>query len=177
MATLQVRLQDLATRIATETKSIRTLLNGNAGSNVALITINKSNLVAAINELKTEVDSLAASGGATINDASTASTTQTYSVTKIVTSINEARAAVKAEILGGAGAAYDTLQELKDLLDGAETDLTSLTTALGNRLRFDAAQTLTAAQKVQVNANAGSAALVDTGNLDTNLVTVFEAGL
>lgn len=177
MATLQVRLQDLATRVATETKSIRTLLNGNAGNNVALITSAKGNLVAAINEVKTEVATLAAAGGATIDDASTASTTATYSITKIRTSISEAQAAVKAEILGGAGAAYDTLQELKGLLDGATGDLSALTTALGNRVRFDAAQTLTAGQKVQANANMGSLSLADAGNPDTNLVSIFEAGL
>jgi hypothetical protein len=177
MATLQVRLQDLATRVATEVKALRTLLNGNAADNSALITTAKGNLVAAINEVKAQANSLAASGGATINDGSTSSTTQTYSVNKIITSIAEARAAVKAEILGGAGAAYDTLQELKDLLDGAETDLSALTTALGNRLRFDAVQTLTAPQKVQVNANAGSLSLVQSGDPDTNLVATFEAGL
>lgn len=177
MATLQVRLQDLATRVATETKSIRTLLNGNAGSNVALITTAKSNLVAAINELKTEVDSLAASGGATINDASSASTTQTYSITKILTEIAEARAAVKAEILGGAGAAFDTLKELEDALAGSAGELTALTTALGNRVRFDAAQALTAQQKAQANTNMGSLSLVQSGDPDTNLVAIFEAGL
>jgi len=174
MATLQVRLQDLATRIATEVKALRTLLNGNAADNSALITTVKTNLVAAINEVKTQANSLAASGGATINDAASSSSTQTYSIDKIVTSISEARAALKAEILGGAGAAYDTLQELKAFLDSNSGDIASL---VANRLRFDAAQSLTAPQKVQGNANLGSAALVDTGNLDTNLVTVFEAGL
>lgn len=177
MATLQVRLSDLATRISTEVKALRTLLNGNASDNAALITTSKTNLVAAINEVKAQANSLAASGGATINDASGASTTQTYSVTKILTSISEAKAAVKAEILGGAGAAFDTLKELEDALAGSAGELTALTTALGNRLRFDAAQALTAPQKVQANANLGSAALADTGNLDTNLVAVFEAGL
>ena len=177
MATLQVRLTDLATRISTEVKALRTLLNGNAADNSALVTTTKTNLVAAINEVKQQANSLAASGGATINDASVSSATQTYSINKIITSIAEARAAVKAEILGGAGAAFDTLNELKTLLDDAETDLSSLTTALGNRLRFDAAQTLTAAQKIQVNANAGSVSLADAGNPDTNLVAVFEAGL
>lgn len=177
MATLQTRLQDLATRISTEVKALRTLLNGNAADNAALITTAKGNLVAAINEVKAQANSLAASGGATINDSSNDSTTQTYSITKIRTSISEAQAAVKAEILGGAGPAYDTLQELKDLLDGAGTDLTALTTALGTRLRFDAPQTLTAQQKVQVNANAGSLSLVQAGDPDTNLVSIFEAGL
>lgn len=177
MATLQVRLSDLATRIASELKSLRTLLNGNASDNAALITTAKGNLVAAINEVKTQANSLAASGGATINDASSASTTQTYSITKIVTSIAEARAAVKAEILGGAGAAYDTLKELEDLFASTGADLSGITTALGNRVRFDAAQSLTAPQKVQANANMGSLSLADAGNPDTNLVAVLEAGL
>lgn len=177
MATLQVRLQDLATRVSTEVKALRTLLNGNAADNSALITTAKGNLVAAINEVKAQANSLAASGGATINDASNDSTTQTYSITKIRTSISEAQAAVKAEILGGAGPAYDTLKELEDALVGAGTDLTALTTALGTRLRFDGAQSLTAQQKVQVNANAGSLSLVQSGDPDTNLVAVFEAGL
>lgn len=177
MATLQVRLSDLATRIATEVKALRTLINGNAASNIALITTAKGNLVEAINEVKAQANSLAASGGATINDASNSSATQTYSINKINTSIAEARAAVKAEILGGAGAAYDTLKELEDLFASTGADLSALTTALGNRVRFDAAQTLTAGQKVQANANMGSASLADTGNLDTDLAAVFVAGL
>ncbi len=177
MATLQTRLQDLATRISTEVKALRTLLNGNAADNSALITTTKTNLVAAINEVKAQANSLAASGGATINDASSDSTTQTYSITKIVTSIAEARAAVKAEILGGAGAAFDTLKELEDLLTTSGSDLAALTTAMGNRVRFDAAQALTAPQKVQANANMGSLSLVQSGDPDANLVAIFEAGL
>ena len=51
MATLQTRLQDLATRIATEVKALRTLINGNAADLTALTTTAKSNLVAAINEV------------------------------------------------------------------------------------------------------------------------------
>lgn len=177
MATLQIRLTDLATRISTEVKTLRTLLNGNAADNAALITTAKGNLVLAINEVKAQANSLAASGGATINDASTSSTTQTYSINKIITSIAEARAAVKAEILGGAGAAFDTLKELEDLFASTGADLSGITTALGNRVRFDAVQALTAPQKVQANTNMGSLSLVQSGDPDTNLVAVFEAGL
>ena len=80
---LSTNLQTLATRVATECKSIRTLTNGNAADLSALTTSTKTNLVAALNELKAELDSVASSGGATINDASTTSTTQTWSVSKI----------------------------------------------------------------------------------------------
>lgn len=177
MATLQVRLTDLATRVATEIKTLRTLLNGNVADNSALITTTKTNLVAAINEVKTQANALAASGGALINDSSTASTVETYSITKILAEIADARAALKAEILGGASAAFDTLKELEDYLANSTGELTAITTALGNRLRFDAAQSLTAPQRVQGNANLGSLSLVQSGDPDTNLVTIFEAGL
>lgn len=51
MASLTTRLTDLTTRIATEFKSLRTLVNGNASTNGALKTTAKGNLVAAINEV------------------------------------------------------------------------------------------------------------------------------
>jgi hypothetical protein len=56
---LQTNLQDLATRIATECKAIKTLMNGNALDLSALNTTTKLNLVAAINEV------LLAAGGVT----------------------------------------------------------------------------------------------------------------
>lgn len=182
MATLQIRLQDLATRIATECKSIRTLVNGNAVDNAALLTTAKSNLVAAINELHADIDQLASAAGATINDSSTASTTQTWSITKLVsefattsTAIDDAVAAAKAEILGGAGAAYDTLAELKALLD---TEAGTLTTALGLRVRVDVNnQGLTTQQKQNARTNIDAYGVTELGNPDTNLVTVFETGL
>ena len=44
---LVTRLTDLSTRIATEVKALRTLINGNAADLSALTTTNKTNLVAA----------------------------------------------------------------------------------------------------------------------------------
>lgn len=61
---LQNRLTDLTTRIANEVKALRTLLNGNAADLSALTITAKSNLVAALNELKADVDAAAQSGGA-----------------------------------------------------------------------------------------------------------------
>lgn len=48
---LTTNIQNLATRIATEMKSLRTLINGNAADLSALNTVNKTNLVSAINEV------------------------------------------------------------------------------------------------------------------------------
>ena len=178
MATLQTRLSDLATRISTECKSIRTLVNGNAADLTALTTTAKGNLVAAVNELKSEIGSVAANNGATINDASPASTTQTWSIDKIVVELNDTAAAVKNEILNGAGAAYDTLAELQALLEGDASDIADIMTALGNRVRTDtAAQGLTALQQQNARTNIDAYGSVELGSPDTDLVAVFTAGL
>lgn len=165
MATLETRLRDLATRVGTECKALRTLLNGNAVDLSALTTTAKSNLVAAINELKAAVT---AAGASEINDAAT-NTTNTWSSSKISGQITAALNALTT----GAPAALDTLDELAAALGDDQNFAATMTTALGSRLRFDAAQTLTAPQKAQGNANLGSAALVDTGTLDTDFVAVF----
>jgi len=52
---LATNITDLATRIATEIKSLRTLTNGNAADLSALTTTAKNNLVAAINEIRASV--------------------------------------------------------------------------------------------------------------------------
>ena len=56
---LSTNVSNLATRIATEVKAIRTLVNGNVADLSALDTTAKSNLVLAINELKTALDTAA----------------------------------------------------------------------------------------------------------------------
>lgn len=62
---LATNITDLVTRVATEFKRHATMLNGNQADLSALTTTNKSNLVAALNEVKTAVDSAAETGGAT----------------------------------------------------------------------------------------------------------------
>jgi hypothetical protein len=51
MATLQQRLTDLATAMATQVKLVKTMINGNVANLTGLKTTAKNNLVAAINEL------------------------------------------------------------------------------------------------------------------------------
>ena len=157
MATLQTNLTNLATRIGTELKAHRTLINGNAADLSSLTTTAKSNLVAAINELQAAVAS-----ATEINDASTG-TAATWSASKIVEELGD----LKTEILGSAGAAFDTLQELATLIGENEGDITGILTALDNRVRFDAAQTLTAPQKTQALANIGAAADTHTHSAAT----------
>jgi hypothetical protein len=173
---LTSNLTSAFTRVATEAKALRTLMNGNAADNTALTTTAKSNLVAAINELNAAITSLSGSA-AGINDASTATTT-TWSSQKTSDQI----AASKASILGGAGAAYDTLKELQDLLTSDETGnasaIAAINTALGNRVRADtAAQGLTTTQKANARTNIDTYGTTDVGDVTTNFVTTFEFGL
>ena len=58
------------------------------------------------------------------------------------------------ELIGGASAAYDTLGELATALTGNDSDIATITTALGNRLRIDVdSQGLSATQKTNSQTN------------------------
>lgn len=159
MATIQEELDLAFVEVGTQFKAIRTLL----GSLASLTTTDKTNLVAAINELDAQIGS----AGAQIDDA-TPRTTTVYSSSKTETLVTDAVSEMKTEILGGAGPTVDTLKEIADLLASSDLNddnaIAALTTAVGNRLRFDAAQTLTAPQKVQANENLGSVSLVQLGD-------------
>lgn len=162
---LQIKLQDLALRVANECKSLRTLLNGNQADLSALSTTAKSNLVAAINELKGALDAVAAGSGA-INDSATGST-NTWSAQKVAAEIT----AAKSALTNGAASALDTLAELAAALGNDANFAATTSTALGNRVRFDAAQTLTAPQKLQACQNIG------VGDPETDFVTTFNTAL
>ena len=163
--TLQTNLQALATEIATAVKATKMLVNGNAADVSALATTAKNNLVAAVNELHASIASLA-SGSAGINDSATGNT-NTWSATKINAEILAARNA----LLNGAPGALDTLLELSQAINADPNFATTMTLALGNRLRFDSVQTLTTGQQLQACQNLG------VGNPETNFVTTFQAGL
>lgn len=172
MATFAQRTTDLATRISTECKAIRTLTNGNAADLSALTTIQKGNLVAAMNELKGLIDGLSAASGAQINDA-ISTTTTTWSSTKISSDI----AAAISALTTGAPAALNTLDELAAALGDDANFAASITGALANRLRVDAAQALTLPQQAQARTNMGAQEAALIGDPDTNFVTTFNTGL
>ncbi len=85
--------------------------------------------------------------------------------------------ALKADLLGGADAAFDTLKELQDALLNDQNGIAALLTAVDKRVRFDAAQSLTAIEQQQARQNIGAVAVFDIGNFDTDFVAAFEAAL
>jgi len=161
---LITQLNTLVTRIGTEFKAVRAKL----GSNDDLATTAKSTLVAAINEVAGAV----AGAGATIDDDNV-STLTVYSSSKTVDVVN---AAIDG-LVDGAPGALDTLKEIADQLADDEDAVAALTTALGNRVRFDAAQSLNGTQQAQAATNLGMLLATEIGDPATDFVAVFEAAL
>jgi capsid protein len=161
---LQTQIHSLVIRVADEFKTVYSKI-GNLSS---LSTTDKSTLVAAINELKAAIATVAV-----IDDLTPGSTTTTFSASKIVTLLD----ALRAQILGGADAAYDTLLELQQALQNDQTGIAALTAAIDKRVRFDAVQTLTAPEQLQTRTNIGAVASIDIGDTTTDFVAIFEAQL
>lgn len=174
MATLASRITDLAQAIAAQVKAQKVLINNNAADLSALTTTAKGNLVAALNELRTLVLSVqtTANNAAVINDAGTGATTA-WSAQKIALEIQ----AAKDALVNGAGTALDTLAELAAAIGNDANFAATVTTSLGNRVRYDAAQTLTAPQKAQAKSNIDAYGNLEIGNPDTDFVATFTTGL
>lgn len=174
MATLAQRIIDLAVRVGTEAKALRTLINGNAADLSALNTTAKGNLVLAVNELVAEI---AALDGASIDDLVTA-LDKTWSSTKIDSELTDRIADAIAGITNGAPGALDTLDELSAALGDDANFAATITAALANRVRVDtAAQGLTNTQKTNARTNIDAVGTADIGNPDTNFVSEFNTAL
>lgn len=157
---LAARIITLAQAIGGDIKT----LTANQGSLSALNTTAKSSLVAALNELHSAIGG----AGAQINDAAgNGDTLVTWSADKIFDTIEAAKTAVKNDLLNGAAAALDTLSELAAALGNDPSFATTIATELGNRVRYDAAQTLTTLQQAQACANIG------VGDPETDLAAAY----
>lgn len=208
IGTFSKQINDLAIRVGKECRLIYAKIGKSA-----LTTTEKTTLIGAINELDAAVKS---NDGdiSTINTALTAlqtklngiiddtsaSTTKVYSSSKVESQITAAKQAVKNDLLGGAGAAYDTLKELSDLIETNKTAIEALKTIAAGHVKYDGAQELTNEQKAQARTNIGAVAASEInltevnnkiaantkeisglktslGDLSTNFVAVFEAEL
>lgn len=90
------------------------------GEMQSLTTTQKDTIVGAINEINQRINSLS-SNVAGINDGAT-NETATLSAKKILELLNQAKADVKNELLGGqVDASIDTIKELGDMLKNIQT--------------------------------------------------------
>lgn len=206
--TFSKQINDLAIRVGKECRLIYAKIGKSA-----LTTTEKTTLIGAINELDAAVKSndgdistinsaltaLQTKLNGIIDDAS-ASTTKVYSSSKVESQIIAAKQEVKNDLLGGAGAAYDTLKELADLIETNKTAIEALKTIAAGHVKYDAAQVLTDEQKAQARTNIGAIAASEInltevnnkitanttkindlktslGDLSTDFVAAFEAEL
>jgi hypothetical protein len=136
MASLIQRLTDLATAIKTETKALRVIISGTNNGNASGLQTNATNLVAAINEVR----AMAGSAGVSQQD------------------VDNAIAALRTELLGGAGPTIDTLKEIADLLAANTSGDAALAAVVANK-----ANTSDVYTQAQI------------GNPDTDLVAIWQA--
>ena len=169
--TLEQRLILLAQAIGADIKA----LNISQGALTDLDTTTKTSLVAAVNELKGIVDGLSG-GGAVINDAAgDGDTTVTWSADRIFDAIAAASTALKNDLTDGAGAALDTLNELAGALNNDPNFAATIATEIANRVRYDAAQALSAPEQAQARSNIGAQAAADVGDTDHDFVADYTA--
>lgn len=122
-----------------------------------------------IGQIETKV-----AGKTSINDSDPSSST-TYSSTKIDTLVSDAKVAVKNEILGGAGAAYDTLQELAVLFEGNKDKIGQLESLAANHVSFTSEQSIASEQKALARKNIGAADEETVNTMNGTLTQVQEA--
>ena len=164
---LSTNVQNLATAVATNSKAMKILLNGNAADLSGLTTANKTSLLAAINEIAAAVGG----AGAAIVDTGMA-TTSVWSSSKTNTSI----AAAVAALVATAPAALDTLNELAIALGNDPNFATTITTNLG--LKAPAASpTFTGIVSGVTKAHVGLGSVDNTTDLQKPISTAETAAL
>lgn len=201
---LQTRITDLATRIGTEFKVVRTEIanagggdmlestydtNSNGivdnsealGGNNSAYHLDRANhtgtqLISTVTGLTTTL-ATKMDKAANLSDVANVITARTnlgvYSTTETDTEISNAVSA----LVDGAPATLDTINELAAALGDNPNQITDILTALGNRLRFDAVQTLTGLQLLQGQTNLNVVDAGDIGDTNTNFVLTFETAL
>lgn len=164
----QTTLNDYAKRLS----AVETKASTNA-SDIAAAKGNITTLQTSLGTLQTDLKALQDKVNAqTEIDDTAAATDKTYSSSKIESEITAAKQAVKDDLLGGAGAAYDTLKELADLIDVNKTAIDALKEVAAGHVKYDAAQSLTDVQKKQARDNIGAGAAADVTSHGTRLTAV-----
>lgn len=158
--TLSGKITTLESSVSTNTGDITTIKG-----NITTLQTNLTALETRVQDIEDDMDSLS------VIDDTTASTTTTYSSTKINSEITAAKNAVKSELLGGAGEAYDTLKELADLIQANGSSIETLQTLAAGHVKFDAAQSLTTEQQTQARTNIGAADATTVNNLSSTVST------
>ena len=181
---LENRIKDALTAIATDYKQIRTFVTGSGtGDLTGLTTTSKASVIAAINEVNAKPTAITNDATEAVKGiielATLAEVALGTDTTRAVTAagVRQERLAVKAEILGAATpAALDTLDEIAAALGDDANFAGTITTALGNRLRVDVAtQALTTLQQTNGQTNLNVYSKTEIGNPEADLAAFYVA--
>lgn len=107
-----------------------------------------------------------------ISDGSSTSLDKTYSIDKIKSLIQNA----KNDILDGAGSAYDTLKEISSEIQKNDLDISSILTNMSTKVSFevDQSKTVTSTQQQTARKNIDVYGKQEIGDINYNLVELFE---
>ena len=179
---LETRVIALAQAIGDDVQALK-IVDGLLSN---LTTTDKTNLVAAINEVRTQVlnagagDMLNANNLANLADAAAAranldvnssgeTTAEITAAIAALGALTEAEVDARVQlVVDAAPAALDTLNELAAAIGDDANFAATVTAALTNKVSFDVPQTLTAAQQLQASTNIG------VGNPEHDFVVDYE---
>lgn len=150
MADLATNLSTAFTAVGADVKK----LLAQDGNLSQLSTKQKASLVLAINELDAAIKGIDVKS---VIDDGANDATHAWSAQKVANEILTKSQALKNELLGGAGEAFDTLQELATLINNNKDAIAALQQIAGNHVRFDQKQELSETQKKQARENIGAA--------------------
>ena len=168
LSSAKVSLNAFAQRLTTAEGTVST-----ASADVAAAKKSIASIEGTITTIEANVKALqnATANLVTIDDTKTA-TDKVFSSSKVAAEIVAAKKAVKDDLLGGAGEAYDTLKELADLITANKNTIDALKDVAAGHVKYDAAQSLTDAQKKQARDNIGAGAAADVTSHGTRLTAV-----
>lgn len=170
---LRDNLERLAAAMGDEVTKLRVLLNADKATLSDLTTTNKTNIVAAINELKAALGP----GVLAVLDDGSPKTNKTWSSSHIIQQITQSMNAALTAIRGGAPTGLDTLGKIAQSLGNRTDILAFVSDELGKRVRTDTdAQGLTTVQKSNARKNIDAVGVLDIG-AEVDLVALFKQGL
>ena len=183
------QITNLTQAVGNLVKGLRVQLFGSASGGLSgLATTDKTSIVAAINEVNAKPSPAPADASETVKGivelATLTEVATGTDATRAVTAagVRQERTALKAEILGGAAAAQDTLAELKTYIDGLDSadegQIQGVITALSSRVRTDtAAQGLDSTQQSNARTNISVYSKAEIGDPETDYVAILNAAL
>jgi len=185
-----------ATNLAATLSATQTVVTSDTGTDATIPSVDGTNAGVMTPTMKSKLDGIEAAAdvtdagnvGSTIHGASTKAAAVDADTLALIDSeaanvlkklsIANLKNVIQAMIQTGAPATLDTLDELAAALGDDPNAITTITTALGNRVRTDtAAQGLNGTQQSNARTNIAAQASSEIGNTATDFVAIFEAAL